>query len=190
MDILQRERNGEEIHTDDREFYKIRKIIERAFKLTAKLNKKHRTYKSARKLFAKITRSKVDETFRLRAPFYTDFGENITVGKNVMINQCCTFMSRGGITIGNDVFIAQKVNLVTLNHVLNPYDRSTTVCKPIVIGDRVWIGIAATILPDVTIGENSIVGANAVVTHDVPPNTVVAGNPAKVIKTLDFKSEK
>ena len=69
---------------------------------------------------------------------------------------------------------------------MNPYERTSTISKPVKIGDRVWIGIAATILPGVTIGENSIVAAGAVVTKDVPPNTIVAGNPAKVVKKLDF----
>lgn len=103
------------------------------------------------------------------------------------IQQGCTFFDRGGIEIGDDTFIAPKVNLVTLNHVLNPYERSTTVAKPIKIGKRVWIGIAATVLQGVTIGDNSIVAAGAVVTKDVPPNTVVGGNPAKVIKKIEIQ---
>ena len=94
-----------------------------------------------------------------------------------------------GITIGDDVFIAPKVNLITLNHTENPYDRSTTICKSIHIGDRVWIGMAATILPGVSIGENSIVGANSVVSHDVPKDTIVAGNPARVIRPIKAHDE-
>ena len=94
-------------------------------------------------------------------------------------------MDRGGITIGNNVFIAPKVNLVTLNHSFDPANRSATISKPIVIEDGVWIGIGATVLQGVTIGKNSIVGANSVVTRDVPPNTVVAGNPAKFVKKID-----
>ena len=99
------------------------------------------------------------------------------------------FFDRGGIVIGDDVFIAPKfiapkVNLVTLNHVMNPFERSSTIAKPIKIGNRVWIGIAATIMPGVTVGDNSIIAAGTVVTKDVPPNCIVAGVPAKKIKEL------
>ncbi|GAB0173093.1 hypothetical protein NHP164001_11090 [Helicobacter trogontum] len=72
--------------------------------------------------------------------------------------------------------------LTTINHDINPYNRATTFCKPIHIGNRVWIGINATICPGVTIGENSIIAAGAVVTKDVPSNVIVGGNPAKIIK--------
>ena len=92
------------------------------------------------------------------------------------------FFDRGGIVIGDDVFIAPKVNLITLNHVMNPFERSSTIAKPIKIGNRVWIGIAATIMPGVTVGDNSIIAAGTVVTKDVPPNCIVAGVPAKKIK--------
>ena len=96
-------------------------------------------------------------------------------------------MDRGGIYIDDEVFIGPKVNLITINHDINPFNRNTTICKPIHIEKRVWIGVAATILPGVRIGENSIIGANAVVTKDVPSNTIVGGNPAKVIKTIDVE---
>ncbi|MDE6660453.1 MAG: sugar O-acetyltransferase [Anaeroplasmataceae bacterium] len=127
----------------------------------------------------------IDETTTILPPFYIDYGKNVVIGKRVWIQQGCTFFDRGGITIGDDVFIAPKVNLITLNHIMNPYERSTTIAKPIKIGNRVWIGIAATILPGVTIGDNAIVAAGAVVTKDVPSNTVVAGNPAKIIKRIE-----
>lgn len=123
----------------------------------------------------------VDPTFRLNAPFRTDFGRNIEVGRNMYVNWDCLFMDRGGISIGDDTFIAPKVNLITLNHVRDPYNRPTTVSKPIVIGKRVWIGAGATVLQGVTIGDNAIIGAAAVVTHDMPANAIVAGNPARII---------
>ena len=92
-----------------------------------------------------------------------------------------------GITIGNDVFIAPKVNLITINHAPDPDNRSATYGRPIVIEDKVWIGINATVLPGVRIGYGAIVGANSVVTRDVLPLTVVGGNPAKVIKKIEPK---
>ena len=101
------------------------------------------------------------------------------------IQQCCTFFGRGGITIGNDVFIGPKVNLITINHDPNPENRSATYGRPIVIEDKAWIGINSTILPGVRIGYGAIVGAGSVVTKDVPPMTVVAGNPARFIKGIE-----
>lgn len=89
---------------------------------------------------------------------------------------------RGGVIIGDDVFIGPKCNLITINHDVNPDNRSATYGRPIVIEDKVWIGINSTILPGVKIGYGSIVGAQSVVTHDVPPMTIVAGNPARTIK--------
>ena len=137
-----------------------------------------------RKLLAQILGRELDESSTILPPFYVDYGKNITIGKNVWVQQCCTFFDRGGIVIGDDVFIAPKVNLITLNHVMNPFERSSTIAKPIKIGNRVWIGIAATIMPGVTVGDNSIIAAGAVVTKDVPPNCIVAGVPAKKIKEL------
>ena len=93
----------------------------------------------------------------------------------------------GGIIVGNDVFIGPKVNLITINHDVNPDNRSATYGRPIVIEDKVWIGINSTILPGVRIGYGAIVGAGSVVTKDVPAMTVVAGNPARIIKTIENK---
>lgn len=93
----------------------------------------------------------------------------MTIGKGCLIQQCCTFFGRGGITIGNDVFIGPNVNLITINHDLDPDNRSATYGRPIVIEDKVWIGIAAAILPGVKIGYGIIVGAGSVVKKDVRP---------------------
>ena len=90
----------------------------------------------------------------------------------------------GGITIEDNVLIGPKANLITENHPLNPSDRKSLICKPILIRRNAWIGAAATILPGVTIGENSVVAAGAVVNADVPPNTIVGGVPAKFIKSI------
>ena len=118
-------------------------------------------------------------------PLYIDYGIPVTIGENCFIQQCCTFFGRGGITIGDGVFIGPKVNLITINHDPDPDNRSATYGRPITIGDKVWIGINSTILPGVTIGYGAIVGAQSVVTRDVPPMTVVAGNPARVIKKIE-----
>ena len=93
-------------------------------------------------------------------------------------------MDRGGITVGDNVFIGPKVTLATTGHGISPSLRRTLTSKPIVIGDNVWIGANAVVLQGIAIGENSVVGAGSVVTKDVPANVVVAGNPAKIIRPI------
>lgn len=117
-------------------------------------------------------------------PLYINCGKHITIGKNVFINFDCTFLALGGITIEDDVLIGPKVSLITENHPLNPEERKGLEAKPILIKKNAWIGANATILPGVTIGENAVVAAGAVVSKDVPDNTVVGGIPAKFIKNI------
>lgn len=185
MDIFQRDRAGEQIFITDPEHDKIKNIILESQKIIAEMNSSYKSPEEIRELFSKLINSKIDESVWLMPPFYTDFGRNIKLGKGVFINHACTFMDRGTITIEDDVFIAPKVNLITTNHPTNPQQRKSTVSKPIVIKKNVWIGINATVLGNVTIGENSIVSAGAVVTKDVPPNVIVAGLPAKIIKRIN-----
>lgn len=188
-DIFQRELDGEEISTSDPEYQKIIGIIEETMNLAAEFNSRPPFDDGNREIIERILGRPLDESSAILPPFYVDYGKNIIIGKNVWIQQGCTFFDRGGITIGDGVFIAPKVNLITLNHIENPYERSTTVSKPVTIEDRVWIGIAATVMPGVTIGENSIIAAGAVVTKDVPKNSVAAGVPAKVIKKIEGYEE-
>ncbi|CAH0149440.1 Maltose O-acetyltransferase [Pedobacter sp. Bi27] len=117
-------------------------------------------------------------------PIYINYGKHINIGKNVFINFDCTFLALGGITIEDDVLIGPKVSLITENHPLNPQERNGLIGKPIHIKKNAWIGASATILPGVTIGENAVIAAGAVVSKDVPDNTVVGGIPAKFIKTI------
>ena len=117
-------------------------------------------------------------------PLYINCGKHITIGKNVFINFDCTFLAVGGITIEDDVLIGPKVSLITENHPLNPKERKGLAGKPILIKKNAWIGANATILSGVTIGENAVVAAGAVVSKDVPDNTVVGGIPAKFIKNI------
>lgn len=107
----------------------------------------------------------------------------VKIGQRVIVMNGCLMMSAGGITIDDDAQIAANVQLISNNHDLD--NRMVITCKPVHICRRVWIGAGATILPGVTVGENSIVGAGSVVTHDVAPNTIVAGNPAQVIRKID-----
>lgn len=106
----------------------------------------------------------------------------VKIGKNSIVMNGCLMMGAGGITIEDEVQIAANVQLISNNHDLE--DRNVITCKPVRICRRVWIGAGSTILPGVTIGENSVVGAGSVVTKDVPPDTIVAGNPAKIIRKI------
>lgn len=159
-------------------------LSHQAMQLTAGLNNRYHTPEEVRTLFSEIIGKQVDESFMMFPPFYTDCGRNIAIGKNVFINACCNFQDQGGITIGDGSLIGHKAVLATLNHGFAPEDRGTLYPSPIIIGKNVWVGASATILPGVTIGDHAIIAAGAVVTKDISANTVVAGVPAKEIRTL------
>jgi hypothetical protein len=122
------------------------------------------------------------EGSRLMTPTTVVRGKNVKIGKRVVIMNNSLFMSAGGITIEDDVLVAANAQLISNNHA--PEEHSILTCKPVMLKRNCWIGAGATILPGVTVGENAIVGAGAVVTKDVEPNTVVGGIPAKLIKRL------
>lgn len=184
MDIFVRDLAGEVISVQDPEFYKINAVIEQTQKLLAELNNSYHTKEEIRDIFSRLTGRQVDESFELFAPFYTDFGRNIVVGENVFINQNCTFMDRGGITLEDRVLIAPRVNLITINHILAPQSRRDTESRPIHICKNVWLGTGVTVMPGVTVGENTIIAAGSVVTKDIPPGVIAAGIPAKIIKEI------
>lgn len=124
--------------------------------------------------------------FHVNQPFRCDYGCNIYIGEDFFANFNLTILDEAEVRIGNNVFIGPNVSIYTACHPLNPVERNTGVewAEPITIGNSVWIGGSATILPGVIIGDNAVVGAGSVVTRDVEPNTVVAGNPAKVIRKV------
>lgn len=159
-------------------------VSQEALRLTAEINGSYHEPEELRSLFSQLIGRPVDETFGLFPPFYTDCGKNIHIGKNVFINMGCKFQDQGGIYIGDGALIGHNVVLATLNHAMSPEDRASMIPAPIRIGKRVWIGANATVLPGVTIGDGAIVAAGAVVTKDVPENTVVAGVPAVPIRHL------
>ena len=136
------------------------------------------------KLFTQITAKPVGEGVRIVTPFYTDFGKNITVGNHVFINAGCKFQDQGGIVIGDDTFIGHNTVLATLDHDINPGKRHLLYPAPINIGKKVWIGAGVVITKGVTIGDNSVIAAGAVVTHDIPSNVIVAGVPARILREL------
>ncbi len=183
-DIFKKDLSGAMVSPDEPGYDKLIGSIFDTMKLAYELNTGYHTPEEVHDYLCRITGQEIDPSTTLLPPFYVDFGKNIRIGKGCWIQQGCTFFDRGGITIGNGVFIAPKVNLITINHDPNPDNRSATYDRPIVIEDKAWIGINATILPGVRIGYGAIVGANSVVTHDVEPMTVVGGNPARFIKRI------
>lgn len=182
--IFERDFSGEMISPSAAGYDELINAIWHTMGKTAQLNTRHHTPEEVRRLLGEITGQEVDESVTLLPPFYVDYGKHIKIGKGCFIQQCCTFFGRGGITLGQDVLVGPKVNIITINHDPRPEHRSATYARPVVIEDKVWIGINATILPGVRIGYGAIIGANSVVCKDVPPLTVVAGNPARVIKEL------
>lgn len=116
-------------------------------------------------------------------PFQIDCGSEVHLGRNVFVNHGLTVMSLGSVTIEDGAMLGPEVALLTVNH--EPKNIRVVKAKPIHIKKNAWIGARAIILPGVTVGENAIVGSGAVVTKDVPDNTVVVGSPARVIKNLD-----
>ena len=160
--------------------------VKRATAITARLNRL--TFDDAdeiRALFSELIGKKVDDSFLLIPPFFTVGGDEIRVGHNVFVNQNCTFYDLGGLDIADDVMIGPNVSIITTGHPIEPSRRRDFVIgKPIAIGRNVWIAAGATVIGGVTVGENSVVAAGAVVTRDVPPNTLVGGNPARIIRSI------
>jgi acetyltransferase-like isoleucine patch superfamily enzyme len=183
--IFERELAGEVISLDDPEYPQIYAIIRKAIRLTSQLNAMTvEDNAQVNHVLSELTNQPIDDTLFLIPPFYTDFGHNIRFGKNVFVNHACTFMDRGGITLEDNILVGPKVNLITTNHPTEHGQRRNTISLPIVLKRGAWIGANVTVMPGVTIGENAIVGAGAVVTKDVAANTIVAGVPARVVKHL------
>lgn len=155
-----------------------------ARRVTFRLNAEFHTPEEVRALLSEIMGYTVPDTLRVFPPFYTDFGKNIHIGENVFINACCHFQDHGGVTLGDGCQIGHNVVFATLNHGIEPENRRFTYPAPIVLGRNVWVGSNSTILQGVTIGDNSVVAAGAVVTKDVPADTIVGGVPARVIKHI------
>jgi acetyltransferase-like isoleucine patch superfamily enzyme len=183
MNIFERLQSGEAVSPHDPGYVDIYSVVSRTMKLSAELNTATNV-DAVRKILSKIIGTQVDQTTTVFIPFHINLGIFTKIGKGVFINNSCSFLDIGGITIEDDVLIGPKVNIITEGHSVDPAVRKNLIVKPIVIKKNAWIGAAATILPGVTVGENSIVAAGAVVSRDVPPNTVVGGIPAKIIKTL------
>ncbi|AHF14312.1 DapH/DapD/GlmU-related protein [Niabella soli] len=181
--IFERLRNGEILSSHDPQAYKLREASYATKELLVQMNNSTDPAE-IRSLLSKITDSEIDESVAVFTPFYINYGKHTQIGKNVFINFDCTFLDLGGITIEDNVLIAPKVSLLSEGHPIAPENRQSLVPGRIHIKKNAWIGANATILPGVTIGENAVVAAGAVVSKDVPDNTIVGGVPAKFIKSI------
>ncbi len=157
-----------------------------ALKLVAEINAGYRTPGEIRSLLSRLTGRTVDESVAVFPPFYSEFGKNLRLGRGVFINMGCRFQDAGGITIGDGTLIGHGSTLTTLNHAVDPNKRADLIPAPVILGRNVWLGASVTVLPGVSIGDGAIVGAGAVVTKDVPAHAIVAGVPAKIIRTTGF----
>lgn len=181
--VFQRLVDGEAISPNDPDAYKMREASYHTKKLLLQMNNTSEPAE-IRIFLSEITDSEIDESVAVFTPLYINYGKNTTIGKNVFINFDCTFLDLGGIIIEDNVMLAPKVCLLSEGHPISPKDRHALTAGRIHIKKNAWIGANATILQGVTIGENSVVAAGAVVSQDVPDNTIVGGIPAKIIKTI------
>ena len=172
--IFEKDLSGEIVSPNEPGYEALITDIFATIRTATEMNTSYHTPEEVHEYMSRILGKPLEESTTVLPPLYIDYGQPVTIGKGCFIQQCCTFFGRGGITIGDEVFIGPKVNLITINY-----------GRPIVIEDKAWIGINSTILPGVRIGYGAIVGAGSVVTKDVPPMTVVAGNPAKFIKKIE-----
>ena len=180
---------GTYVEAESEIFNAFHKYSQEALKITSEINNKYNSPEKIRKLFSKLTENKIDETFGLFPPFYTDCGKNIKIGKNVFINSCCRFQDQGGIEIGDGSLIGHNTTIATLNHDFNPQKRQNLTPSSVKIGKNVWVGSDCTILPGVEIGDGSIVGAGSVVTKSIPANVIAVGNPARVVKEIEVEND-
>lgn len=183
-DIFERLKNGETILPDDPDGYKLRDESYASKEVLVRMNLSSDP-SEIRTLLGMLTGSTIDESTAVFTPLYINYGKLISIGMNVFINFDCIFLGLGGITIEDDVLIGPRVSLLSEGHPVHPADRQALIPGHIHVKKNAWIGAGATILAGVTIGENAIVAAGAVVSNDVADNTVVGGVPAKLIKRVD-----
>ncbi len=164
------------------------KVMHRAYdesqRITGELNSSSHTQDEVTELLSRLTGNKVHPSVKVMSPFQADFGKNIHFGKNIYVNAGCKFQDHGGIYIDDHALIGHNCVMATLNHDERPDHRGDMSPAPIHVCRNVWIGANVTILGGVTIGENAIVAAGAVVTKDVAPDTIVAGVPAREIRKI------
>ena len=183
--VFERLRNGEAVPFGDEEYVAgIPPAGRRAAALVAAFNAAPAGSAEAAAAWRALTGQALPEGTRVSAPLWVNIGRFTRLGRNVFVNHAVSLLDMGGIEIGDRVLIGPQARLLTEGHPIAPSQRHSLTSKSIRICENAWIGAGATVLGGVTVGRNSIVAAGAVVTRDVPENTVVAGVPAKVIKQI------
>ena len=183
-ELLEHFNNGDTIGEDWAVIEQMRFHSREARKITLEINTKYHEPDELAALFSELIGEPVGENFGLSPPFYTDFGKNTVVGERTFINAGCKFQDQGGIVIGDDCLIGHNATLCTINHAQDPDRRGDMEFHPIHIGNKVWLGANVTILPGVTIGDNSVIGAGSVVTRDIPPDVLALGVPCRVVRPV------
>ena len=165
---------------------RIGEALHRAEELCFRLNQLPPSRREEREAIIRQLFGHVGTEITLHSPFHCDFGEQITVGDHFVGNFNLTILDEAPVTIGNHVFIGPDVGIYTVRHALLPDQRNAGIMQslPVTIHDNVWIDGHATLLPGVTIGQGAVIGAGSVVTHDIPPQVVAAGNPCRVLRPI------
>ncbi|WP_442591901.1 sugar O-acetyltransferase [Pedobacter sp. AW31-3R] len=187
---------GEQFNTSDPE---IQTIIHRARTVTKEYNNTNSSEDAKRRELLSTLFGQIGSNVNIDTPFYCDYGKHISIGSNVIININCTFVDCNKIEIGNNVLIASNVQIYTATHPVEMKDRLVekewtevsdlpffrTFALPVKIEDNVWIGGGVIILPGVTIGKNTVIGAGSVVTKSIPENSLAFGNPCRVVRSIN-----
>lgn len=158
--------------------------VQKTMRLCAEMNTGYHTEAEVRDYLSQIIGNDVDDTVRVFPPFNINYGLTTRFGRDSFVNFGCTFLALGGITIEDGAFIGPHCVLATEYHPEDPARRHSLNTKSITIGRNAWLGADVKVLAGVTIGENAIVAAGSVVTKDVPPDMVVAGSPARIIRPI------
>lgn len=182
--FLEHIQDGKTLESGTEIFTYMSKISAKAQRICAEINSKYHEQNELVSLLSELTGQEIDQSVSIFPPFSSDFGMNLHISKNVFINAGVRIQDTGGVWIDEGALIGHNVVLATLNHDLEPSRRQNLIPAPIHIGKNVWIGSNATVLQGVTVGENSVIAAGAVVTKDVPANSIVGGVPAKLIKKI------
>ncbi len=182
-----KEIQNKEILPDSAYFREIHQLKAGNEQLVMEMNSSYHSNQKVLDYLSEISGATIDPSVTISLPFYTDFGKHIRFGKEIFINQNVTFVDLGGIVIEDNVLIGPMSRLITVNHLADPVTRRGLFLSPIHIKKNAWLGANVTILPGVTVGENAIIAADSTVTKDVPANVIVAGSPAKIIKSIKSK---
>lgn len=157
--------------------------------LCFQLNSIAPSHKEERDRIIRKIMGRIGDKYILHSPFHCDFGTQISIGENFVGNFNLTILDEAEVVIGDNVFIGPNVSIYTVEHALNTSQRNEGIMRsrPVHIGDNVWIGGNVTILPGVSIGDNSVIGAGSIVTKNIPPSVLAVGNPCLTLRTISDK---